>query len=137
MAYGLRQISPLDLRPSVGVGVKLPFSNDNVFTTVYTTKEQTKYNILNYMLTDLGERPMNPTFGMGLRSRLFESITTSTSEDLKQSIISQIQMMFPNVEIASLEVVGEPDTSSIIIQFSYTIKSSKETDRIMLKIQNS
>lgn len=136
MAYNLRQISPIDFKPSTGVGVKLPFSADNVFTTVYTTKEQLKYNIINYMLTDLGERPMNPNFGMGLRSRLFESITDSTIEEMKQSIRAQIESMFPIVEIQQLDVIGQPDTSTINIQFSYTIKTSKETDGILLKIQN-
>jgi phage baseplate assembly protein W len=136
VAYNLRKISPIDFKPSTGVGVKLPFSADNVFTTVYTTKEQLKYNIINFMLTDLGERPMNPNFGLGLRSRLFESITSSTVEEIKQSIQTQIESMFPNVQIQQLDVIGEPGTNSINIKFSYTIKSSKETDGILVKIQN-
>ena len=136
MAYNLRKISPIDFKPSTGVGVKLPFSANNVFTTVYTTKEQLKYNIINFMLTDLGERPMNPNFGLGLRSRLFESITSSTVEEIKQSIQTQIESMFPNVQIQQLDVIGEPGTNSINIKFSYTIKSSKETDGILVKIQN-
>jgi phage baseplate assembly protein W len=136
VAYNLRKIAPIDFRPSTGVGVKLPFSADGVFTTVYTTKEQLKYNIINYMLTDLGERPMNPNFGMGLRSRLFESITSSTIEEIKQSIQTQIEFTFPNVQIQQLDVIGQPDINAINIQFSYTIKSSKETDGILLKIQN-
>ena len=74
MAYGLKQISSLDLRPSTGIGVKVPFSSTSVFTTVYTTKEQTKYNIINFLLTDKRERPLNPTFGAGLRSKLFENL---------------------------------------------------------------
>lgn len=136
MAYNLRKISPIDFKPSTGIGVKIPFSANNVFTVVYTTKEQLKYNIINYMLTDLGERPMNPNFGMGLRSRLFESITESTIEEIQESIRTQIEANFPNVQIKQLDVIGEPDTNSIKIQFSYTIKSSKETDGILLKIQN-
>ena len=136
MAYNLRKISPIDFKPSTGVGVKLPFAAENVFSTVYTTKEQLKYNIINYMLTDLGERPMNPNFGMGLRSRLFESITQSTLDDIKQSIQTQIENMFPVVQIQRLDVIGEPGYSSINIQFSYTIKTSKEVDSILLKIQN-
>ena len=136
MAYNLRKISPIDFKPSTGVGVKLPFAAENVFSTVYTTKEQLKYNILNYMLTDLGERPMNPNFGMGLRSRLFESITESTLDDIKQSIQTQIENMFPVVQIQRLDVIGQPGYSSINIQFSYIIKTSKENDSILLKIQN-
>jgi len=136
VAYNLRQISPLDLKPSTGIGVKLPFSVKSVFTTVYTTKEQLKYNIINYMLTDIGERPMNPNFGMGLRSRLFESITQSTADEITQSIQNQIETMFPMIQIQNLNVLGDPDRSSINIQFSYFIKNSKETDGILLKIQN-
>lgn len=137
MAYGLKKISPLDLKPSTGIGVKLPFMSPSVFTTVYTTKEQLKYNIINYMLTDVGERPMNPNFGMGLRSRLFESITRSTTDEIKQSIQSQIEATFPIVQIQQLDIIGKPDVNSIIIQFSYTIKTSKEVDSILLKIQNA
>jgi phage baseplate assembly protein W len=136
VAYNLRKISPLDFKASTGIGVKIPFTSDSVFTTVYTTKEQLKYNIINYMLTDLGERPMNPNFGMGLRSRLFESITSSTIDEIKQSIQTQIEATFPNVQIQQLDVIGQPNTSSINIQFSYTIKNSRETDSILLKIQN-
>ena len=39
MAYGLKQISPLDLKPSTAIGVKLPFDAENVFSSVYTTKD--------------------------------------------------------------------------------------------------
>jgi phage baseplate assembly protein W len=137
MAYGLRKISPLDLRPSTGIGVKIPFSNSNVFTTVYTTKEQIKYNLINYMLTDLGERPLNPNFGLGLRSRLFESITTSTSEEMEQSIRSQVEANFPTVRVSNLNVIGEPGYNTIRIEFSYTITTSKETDSVLIKIQNA
>ena len=42
MAYGLKKISVVDLRPSTGVGVKIPFDAENIFSTVYTTKDQTK-----------------------------------------------------------------------------------------------
>ena len=48
MAYGVKQISPLDLKPSTAIGVGLPFSAPNVFSSVYTTKDQIKYNLINY-----------------------------------------------------------------------------------------
>jgi hypothetical protein len=89
MAYGLKKISPLDLKPSTAIGVALPFSAENVFSSVYTTKDQTKYNIINFLLTDPRERVFNPTFGAGLRSRLFEQIDQQTFDELKQSIQTQ------------------------------------------------
>jgi len=137
MAYNLRQISQDDLRPSQAIGVKIPFSAPIAFASVYSTKEQTKYNLINFLLTDRRERPFNPTFGAGLRSRLFEQIAQSSLEDIKQSLISQIENNFPNVSISNLNVNGDPNTSSIRIKFSYTLKSSKETDGVVLEIQNA
>jgi phage baseplate assembly protein W len=136
MAYGLKQISPLDLRPSTGIGVKIPFQAANVFTSVYTTKEQTKYNIINYLLTDPKERPFNPTFGAGLRSRLFEQIDMLSFEDLKQSIMTQMENYFPQVEVTQLDIIGDPDYNSINIKFSYRLLRSNENDSVILTIQN-
>ena len=82
MAYNLKQINVLDLRPSTGIGVALPFNTPAVFQTVYTTKEQLKYNIINYLLTNNRERLYNPNFGANIRSLLFEQISVDTFDTL-------------------------------------------------------
>jgi hypothetical protein len=136
MAYGLMQISPLDLRPSTGIGVKVPFSADIAFASVYTTKEQTKHNLINFLLTDRRERPFNPTFGAGLRSRLFEQITEVSMDDLKQSIISQVEANFQNVKISKIDIIGDPGRNSINIKFSYRLINTSDTDAVSIQIQN-
>lgn len=136
MAYGLKKISPLDLRPSTGIGVKIPFSDVTAFDSVYTTKEQTKYNLINFLLTDRRERPFNPSFGAGLRSRLFEQISQMSMDDLKQSIISQVENNFQNVKVSQIEVVGDPGRNSIKIKFSYSLINTSETDAVSIQIQN-
>lgn len=137
MAYGLKKISPLDLKPSTAIGVALPFSADNVFSSVYTTKDQTKYNIINFLLTDPRERVFNPTFGAGLRARLFEQIEQTTFEEIQQSLTTQLENNFPQIEILELSVFGDTNIGSIIIKFSYRLKRSKETDSVTLTVQNS
>jgi phage baseplate assembly protein W len=136
MAYNLRNINVVDLRPSTGVGVSLPFSSPTAFTTVYTSREQLKYNIINFLLTDKGERIFNPTFGAGLRSRLFEQITDDSNEALKIGIQTATESYFPSVSIIYIDIVQDPDRSLITVQFSYRIKTSNETDNILLNIQN-
>jgi len=136
MAYGVKKISVVDLRPSTGVGVKIPFDAENVFSTVYTTKDQTKYNLINFLLTDPRERPFNPTFGAGLRARLFEPINQVTFDDIKDSIRTQIEANFPNVQIVTLDIIGNPDYNSINIQFSYRLLRSNENDSVTMTIQN-
>lgn len=136
MAYGLKQISPLDLKPSTGIGVSLPFNAENVFQSVYTTKDQIKYNIINYLLTDPRERLFNPTFGAGLRARLFEQIDSQTFDDIKQSIRTQIENQFPQVEVTTLDIIPSPDYNSVNIKFSYRLLRSNENDSVILTIQN-
>jgi phage baseplate assembly protein W len=136
MAYGLKKISPLDLKPSTAIGVALPFSAENVFSSVYTTKDQTKYNIINFLLTDPRERVFNPTFGAGLRARLFEQIEQNTFEEIQSSLTTQLENNFPQIEIVNLEVFGDTNIGSIVIKFSYRLKRSKETDSVMLTVQN-
>lgn len=136
MAYGLKKISPLDLRPSTAIGVKIPFSAQNVFTSVYTTKEQTKYNLINFLLTDRRETPMIPTFGAGLRSIMFEQITDDSVLRIENYIRSAVESNFTNVEIQNLFIDRDEDRSSITINFSYALKNSRENDSVIIKIDN-
>jgi phage baseplate assembly protein W len=136
MAYSLKNISPLDLKPSTAIGVKLPFSSPSVFSSVYTTKEQTKYNIINFLLTDKRERPFNPNFGAGLRSTLFEQINSITLDSLKISLQSQIESNFPNIEITELNINSDPNNSYITIQFTYKLLNTSEIDTAVIAIQN-
>ena len=79
MAFGAVQKFPNDTRPRVGIGVDIPFSAGGVFTPNYTTQEAIKNNIVNFFLTNPGERPGNPQFGGGLRSYIFSQITFRVS----------------------------------------------------------
>ena len=119
MAYNLRNINVLDLRPSTGVGVALPFNAPGVFRTVYTTREQLKYNIINFLLTDQRERIFNPNFGANIRSKVFEQITTETLDELDSLIRTGIQRYFPNVIITQLTFGGNPDENFLKIQLYY------------------
>lgn len=134
MAYNLRNINVLDLRSSIGVGVALPFNAPGVFRTVYTTKEQLKYNIINFLLTDRRERIFNPNFGANIRSKVFEQITSNTTDELDGIIRGGIAQYFPNVVITDLTFDSDPNRNLLIIQFSYIIANTGESDNVILGI---
>jgi len=134
MAYNLKQINVLDLRPSTGVGVTLPFNTPAVFQTVYTTKEQLKYNIIIFLLTDKRERVFNPNFGANIRSKVFEQITADTVDSLDSQIRTGVSQYFPNVVITNLTFGGNPDQNLLTIQFSYTISNTGESDNIIISL---
>jgi phage baseplate assembly protein W len=137
MAYGLKKIPSIDLRPSTSLGVKLPFAANNVFTPVYTTAEQTKYNLINFLLTDRNERIFNPNFGAGLRSRLFDSITNSTLDEIKMSLTSQIEAYFTTIQVTDLNLVADVNRSSVTINISYRLVNLNQNDTAVINIQNS
>ena len=74
MAFNPQQINPLDLNPSTGIGVDIPFNGNAVFKSNFQTKNSIKNNIINYFLTNPGEHYLNPTFGAGLRDFIFTQI---------------------------------------------------------------
>ena len=134
MAYNLKKINVLDLKPSTGVGVALPFSTPAVFQTVYSTKDQLKYNIINYLLTDQRERIFNPSFGANIRGQLFEQITTDTTDNLDLQIRSGIEQYFPNVTITDLTFGASPDENLLVVKFSYTINNTGDSDNIVISL---
>lgn len=134
MAYNLRNINVLDLRPSTGVGVALPFNTAAVFETVYTTKDQLRYNIINYLLTDKRERIFNSSFGAGIRRKVFEQITTETIDDLDNLIRTGLEQYFPNVTITQLTFGGDPDRNLLTVQLSYKINNTSESDNITIDL---
>jgi phage baseplate assembly protein W len=89
------------------------------------------------MLTDTRERPFNPNFGAGLRSRLFEQITETDLDSLKTTISNQIESYFPNVLVNSLNIQGNPDDNSISVELTYSLRNIKSIDSLVLKIQNA
>jgi phage baseplate assembly protein W len=130
MAYNAQQISPIDFRPSVGVGVSLPFNGNSCFNTTFTTQEAIKSNLVNWFLTNQGERPLNPNFGGNLRQFLFQQISEDTLEFLEEDIQSQLSTVFPSVIVDSLEVTTNPDYNSITVVLKYSVESTNISDEL-------
>lgn len=135
MAYRVQNIDPLDLKPSTAIGVSIPFNQPNVFTSVYTTQEQLKYNLINFILTEPGERLYDPLFGLGLRRKLFQQITEGYFEELKDYISTKIEAYFTNIEIGDLNIIDNLN-NSITVSLSYTIKRTGVEDQILINIEN-
>ena len=121
MAFGAKKIFPLDTKPSVGVGVALPFNAPAVFKITYTTQESIKYNLINFFLTNQPERYLNPTFGGNLRAFIFEQINTDNLDGLKENISLKLENVFPTVIVNSLDVLRNDEEDSIIIQLKYSV----------------
>jgi phage baseplate assembly protein W len=132
MAFGAIQISPNDTLPRVGIGVDIPFVAGGVFTPNYLSRQAVKNNLINYFLTNPGERPGNPEFGGGLRRFIFEQISTGTLEFLKEDIQAKIATQFPNIVLVNLNVLSNPDYNSVTVEIYYSIANTGTSDNLTL-----
>jgi phage baseplate assembly protein W len=132
MAFGARQIFPNDLRPRVAIGVNLPFNGAGVFVPNYQTKDAIKNNLINYFLTNPGERPANPTFGAGLRAYIFTQIESNNLDFIKEDIQQKLGSNFPNIAVDSVEVLGQEDYNIINIIIKYSVANTGINDELQL-----
>lgn len=130
MAFNQQQIFPIDLDNSAAVGISLPFNGPAVFKSNYQTKDAIKYNLINFFLTNPGERPLNPNFGGGLRDFIFEQISNENIDFLLEDVSSKIGEYFPNVQIEDLNVLRNEDNNQITINFTYRVVNTNIQDEI-------
>jgi len=135
MAFNPHKIFPIDTQPGTAVGVSIPFNAPNVFYSTYTTKDAIRNNLFNYFLTNKSERYMNPLFGANLRAFIFEQITTNNLDNLKQDIQSQITLYFPNVYVASLELISDTDNNEVTMILKYNIIDTGISDELQITFQ--
>jgi|TARA_R100001163_G_C5052676_1_gene189308 phage baseplate assembly protein W len=126
---------PIDSIGRKAVGFSLPFNGPAVFNPTFTTREQTKSNLINYLLTNRGERVFNPNFGADLRNLVFENILDRTTDDLKDRIQGDIGIFFPNVVIKEIQFDNQPDNNEINFTLTYQIQNFDINDEINILLQ--
>jgi len=135
MAFDVKKIDPLDLQPRKAIGVSLPFSSKAVFNSTYESKDAIKANLINYFLTNKGERYLNPYFGSNLRSLLFENINQDSLENIKTNIASDVRNYFPRVVPTRLELTSTPDSNTVNFYMSYQISDTNIQDQLLINIE--
>lgn len=136
MAYVISRKYPIDTQFSKAIGVKFPFSGqgDAVFSSTYTTRDAIKSNIINFFLTNKGERIMYPDFGANLRVFVFEHIETNKIGELKDYIRLLLNTNFPQVETTNIQLLSNTDLNLIQINIAYQIIVTREEDNISLNL---
>ncbi len=121
MAQIIQNKYPIDTEARRAVGFGFPLNGDAVFVPTYQTRDQIKANLVNYLLTNRGERVFNPNFGADLRNLLFENISDTTTEDLRERIQNDINSFFPEVQVKQVIFNNIPDSNTINFTLTYQI----------------
>ena len=129
------RVNPLDLQKNIVIGVSLPFNAKGVFNKTYSTKEQIKSNLINLLLTDKGERIMNPEFGADLRKSLFDNMTNDSTELLRLKIIDAINIFIPEVELGNIDIENDFDYNTLNVTVNYRLLISNTPDQVTVQFQ--
>lgn len=121
-----------DLNPDTFIGLTFPMGRGkSLFSRTKTLQEQAKYNLKTLLLTNLGERSMQPEFG----SRLLEVVFEFKDETLIEEVINEaVEKWLPYLTINSIDTVvdsGNPNRLNVAIDFSVST-TPEATDQIVL-----
>jgi phage baseplate assembly protein W len=129
------QTNPINLDKNITIGISLPFNAPSAFRSTYSFKDQLKYNLVNFLLTNKGERILNPNFGTNIRRQLFNQIDEDIYENLITEISDSIILYFPDITIEKLDVVPTYDNNLITVNLTYRINISNEKDTITINLE--
>jgi phage baseplate assembly protein W len=95
----------------VFVGIDYPFHKslgvEGWFASTDTTIKAVKNNIKMLLMTNKGERLMQPNLGLNLRKYMFEQFTEETRITIENEIVDTFRFWLPFVEIKDLIIKME------------------------------
>jgi len=103
---------------------KLPLERDTIYGYAMneTIKEMITQNLKMLLLTNPGERVMEPDFGVGLNQYLFEYFTPSTYEKIETRIREQVATYMPAIRITKIDFGNPtPDANKLGFSVEYSI----------------
>lgn len=97
-----------------------PVSKD---IAVLKDEDAVKESLKNLILTDPGERLMQPFIGGGIRALLFENITPAVLKTIETRVKNTIKTYEPRAEIISVEASSEYDDNTVRVLIQFYIRN--------------
>lgn len=135
MARIVNNVFPTPNSGSAALGFSLPMSGRAVFNPTYTTKDVVKTNLINWLLTNRGERVFRPNFGADLRALIWEGINDGTTSALEDRIRDNITTNFPTIEIKKINFDNQADRNTINFILDYEVRNIGAEDQINIELQ--
>ena len=86
-------------------GVSWPVgSNNGEYFSKSSGYRLIRNNMIQLLLTGLGERVMLPTFGTNLKAMLFENVSPLDLEDIKEQIVDAYNEFMPELVINNVDI---------------------------------
>lgn len=123
--------------PTQTYGIMLPITHgpQGYFNQSYTMLDQVKSNLILLLQTKKGERRMNPEFGSGLWSVLFESISDNMSMIIESTIRKDIARCMAYVVVQTVNVTTDQNNANRLdVSVDFTVPSIGVTQSQTLQV---
>jgi phage baseplate assembly protein W len=126
---------------SYGFSPKLPLKYDDTdgpYLSLKTIKDVGKQNLKMIILTNPGERVMDPTFGVGISRYLFNQEGFFDTGIIEQNILSQVAKYIPYVNITNIQIESdELNNNTKRLKISYFIPSFASKEVLYLDVDSN
>ena len=117
------------------LGLKLPivYSSVDGFLMTKSIMGMTKQNFKMLLLTNPGERIMQPNYGVGLKTYLFSMRHENIRGKINSKIREQVNLYMPYIDVYDIQYgTSEKDVYTLSIQISYRVPDLGITDLIQV-----
>jgi len=105
-------------------GLDISFGSASPFSTIYTSERAVFNKLKNLLLTRLGERPIQPTFGTDLFRILFEVNSRELQQSVEDYISPAIAYWIPEITVSNLLVKTIEDDPTMTHSIEITLEYS-------------
>ena len=100
-----------------------PLSSD---LSLFKNEDSVKESIKNLVLTDRGERLMQPNLGGNIRAMLFENMTPAGLKLIEDQVRSVIEIYEPRAEVLDVIVNGNLDDNAVRVTVKFFITNQEQ-----------
>tara|TARA_B100000579_G_scaffold137309_1_gene111420 strand:+ start:9790 stop:10182 length:393 start_codon:yes stop_codon:yes gene_type:complete len=108
--------------------INITFKKHPVTDDLVVSKDASaiKQAIISVLLTNKGERLMNPQYGSDIRRYLFEPLDYGTSYQIKENIRFSLDKFEPRIVVSNINCVPNFDDNGFDVDLTYTIRGTDE-----------
>ena len=139
VALGRRIVKDTKEFANYAIGITLPLQvGENTFEQSFLTKDQVKSNIKNLLLTKRGERIIQPEFGSGLQSLLFEPNVDDLDGRIEDTINDSLEQWLPYVTAEEIDIESTDelrDNNKLNVSIKFRIGDDINLETLTFTVQ--
>jgi phage baseplate assembly protein W len=94
--------------------------------TVNKNEDAVKESIYNLILTNRGERLMQPDIGGNISAMLFENMTPATFKLIEEQVRTTIDLYEPRATLIDVNVTGNLDANNIRVEIIFFVSNNEQ-----------